>query len=300
MGGGEFSFNYRPEAGEPTTPLFVNGEARDTLSVSDRGLVYGDGLFETISVRGGEPEFWGRHMDRLREGCARLRLGEPNLGELNRETELLINGQCTTQDVDQGIVKIIITRGSGGRGYRALQEPTPTRITAFHLWPEIPDSHALEGIKARRCDLRLGQQPALAGIKHLNRLENVLARAEWDDPDIAEGLLCDQAGNVIEGTMSNFFVEREGTLLTPDLSRCGVAGIIRSVVMEEARSQGIALEEINICYEDVTTADALFLTNSVIGIWPIRELGGKEFAISPTTRTLMDRLETRRRGERSP
>ncbi len=300
MGVGEFFFHYLSEAGKSTSPLFVNGEVRDTLPVSDRGLAYGDGLFETIAVRKGGAEFWRRHMARLREGCARLRLGEPDFGELNRETELLINGQRTTQDVDQGIVKIIITRGSGGRGYRALQEPTPTRNTAFHPWPEIPDSHALEGIKARRCDLRLGQQPALAGIKHLNRLENVLARAEWDDPDIAEGLLCDQAGNVIEGTMSNFFVEREGTLLTPDLSRCGVAGIIRAVVMEEARSQGIALEEINICYEDVTTADGLFLTNSVIGIWPIRELDGREFVISPTTRTLMDRLKTRRRSERSP
>ncbi len=300
MGGGEFSFHYRPEASEPTPPLFVNGEVRDTLPVSDRGLAYGDGLFETITVRGGEPEFWSRHMARLREGCARLRLGEPDLVELNRETELLINGQRTTQNVDQGIVKIIITRGSGGRGYRAPQELTPTRITTFHLWPEIPDSHALEGVKARRCDLRLGQQPALAGIKHLNRLENVLARAEWEDPDIAEGLLCDHDGNAIEGTMSNLFVECKGTLLTPDLSRCGVAGIIRAVVMEEAHSQGIALEEINICYEDVTTADAIFLTNSVIGIWPIRELDGKEFAISPTTRTLMDRLETRRCGERAP
>ncbi len=300
MGGGEFSFHYRTEASEPTPPLFVNGEVRDTLPVSDRGLAYGDGLFETITVRGGEPEFWSRHMARLREGCARLRLGEPDLVELNRETELLINGQRTTQNVDQGIVKIIITRGSGGRGYRAPQELTPTRITTFHLWPEIPDSHALEGVKARRCDLRLGQQPALAGIKHLNRLENVLARAEWEDPDIAEGLLCDQDGNAIEGTMSNLFVECKGTLLTPDLSRCGVAGIIRAVVMEEAHSQGIALEEINICYEDVTTADAIFLTNSVIGIWPIRELDGKEFAISPTTRTLMDRLETRRCGERAP
>ncbi len=111
MGGGEFSFHYRTEASEPTSPLFVNGEVRDTLPVSDRGLAYGDGLFETIAVRGGEPEFWSRHMARLREGCARLRLGEPDLVELNRETELLINGQRTTQNVDQGIVKIIITRG---------------------------------------------------------------------------------------------------------------------------------------------------------------------------------------------
>lgn len=298
MGVGEFSFNYNSEADRPISPLYVNGEARDSLPVSDRGLAYGDGLFETIAVREGRCEFWGRHLARLRGGCARLGLGEPNLGELARESELLINGQRTIHGVEQGILKIIITRGSGGRGYRAPEDPHPTRIVAFHPWPEIPDSHASEGVKIRRCDLQLGHQPALAGIKHLNRLENVLARAEWDDPDIAEGLLCDGEGNVIEGTMSNLFIEREGILLTPDLSRCGVAGIIRAVVMEEARSQGLCVEVTDIRYEDATTADALFLTNSVMGIWPVRELDGHAALISPTTRTLMERLETRRRADR--
>ncbi|MBL6934993.1 MAG: aminodeoxychorismate lyase [Alphaproteobacteria bacterium] len=296
MGVGEFSFQYNSDVDRPSPPLYVNGEAADTLPVSDRGLAYGDGLFETIAVREGKLEFWGRHLARLREGCERLRIPEPDLGELAREAERLLNGQRTIQGVDQGILKIIITRGSGGRGYRAPESPEPTRIVAFHPWPEIPDSHALEGVKIRRCDLQLSHQPALAGIKHLNRLENVLARGEWDDPDIAEGLLCDGEGNVIEGTMSNLFIEREGILLTPDLSRCGVAGIIRAVVMEEASSQGLCVEVTDIRYEDATTADALFLTNSVMGIWPVCELDGKAFVISPTTRALMERLDLRRRA----
>ncbi len=294
MGGGEFSFQCQSDGGKPSPPLFVNGESVDSLPVSDRGLAYGDGLFETIAVRGGKCEFWGRHLARLREGCARLSIPDLDLGELAREAELLLNGQRTGHGVDQGILKIIITRGSGGRGYCASEEPAPTRITAFHPWPEFPASHALDGVKARRCDLQLGQQPALAGIKHLNRLENVLARAEWDDSHIAEGLLCDADGNVIEGVMSNLFVERGGVLLTPDLSRCGVAGIIRAVVMEEARSQGLSVKEADVRYEDAITADGLFLTNSVIGIWPLRDLDGKEFTISPTIRTLMARLESRR------
>ncbi len=298
MGGGEFSFQYQPGTDRPISPLYVNGEARDTLPVSDRGLAYGDGLFETIAVREGKPEFWGRHLARLREGCERLRIVEPDMGELSRESQLLLNGQRTSHGVEQGILKIIITRGSGGRGYRAPEDPHPTRIVAFHPWPDIPETHTSEGVKIRRCDLRLGHQPALAGIKHLNRLENVLARAEWDDPEIAEGLLCDGEGNVIEGTMSNLFMEREGVLSTPDLSRCGVAGIIRAVVMEEAGSQGLSVQVGDIRYEDVMTADALFLTNSVMGIWPVRELDGHAALISPTTRALMERLETRRRNHR--
>jgi len=298
MSDGEFSFHYQPEADRPSPLLFVNGKSRVTLPISDRGLQYGDGLFETIALREGKCEFWDRHLARLREGCARLQLGEPNPDELARETELLINGQRAYEGVEQGIVKIIITRGSGGRGYHVPETLEPTRIVAFHPWPKIPDGHAADGIKVRRCDLQLGRQPALAGIKHLNRLENVLARGEWNNPEITEGLLCDQDGNVIEGTMSNLFIERDGVLLTPDLSRCGVAGIIRAVVMEEAQSQGMAVEVADIPYEDVITANALFLTNSVMGIWPLRELGGAAFVISPTTRMLMERLETRRRNSR--
>lgn len=298
MGVSELPPHYQPVMGPPAPPLFVNGEARDTLPVSDRGLQYGDGLFETIAVREGKLEFWGRHLARLREGCARLGIAEPDLGELSREARRLIDGRRACEGVDRGILKIIVTRGGGGRGYRMPEAASPTRIVAFHPWPEIPDSHARDGVKVRRCALQLGHQPKLAGIKHLNRLENVLARAEWDDPEIAEGLLCDQDGHVIEGVMSNLFVERGGKLLTPDLSRCGVAGIIRAVVMEEARSQGMAVEVADIRYEDVTTAEGLFLTNSVIGIWPVRELEDKKFNLSPATRSLMERLETRRRNDR--
>ena len=298
MGISELPPHYQPVLGQVVTSMLVNGETRNTLPVSDRGLQYGDGLFETIAVREGKTEFWDRHLARLREGCTRLGFDEPDLEELRREMQFLINGQHTREGVDQGILKIIVTRGAGGRGYCVPEAINPTRIVAFHPWPDIPESHAREGVKARRCHLQLGRQSALAGIKHLNRLENVLARAEWDDPEIVEGLLCNEGGYAIEGTMSNLFVERGETLVTPDLSHCGVAGIIRAIVMEEARSQGLSVAVADIRYEDVITAKALFLTNSIIGIWPVRELEGKEFAISSTIRTLMERLKARRRADR--
>jgi 4-amino-4-deoxychorismate lyase len=120
--------------------------------------------------------------------------------------------------------------------------------------------------------MRLGNQPRLAGIKHLNRLENVLAAAESNAADIAEGLLMDKDENVIGGTRSNLFLVSRGKLVTPDLSRCGVAGVQRDRVIAWAARHDIALQVRDIRLDEVLHADELFLVNSVIGIWPIREL----------------------------
>jgi 4-amino-4-deoxychorismate lyase len=121
------------------------------------------------------------------------------------------------------------------------------------------------------CETRLSHQPRLAGIKHLNRLENVLAAAEWQNPDVAEGLLCDSEGNVIEGTRSNLFLVRHGELLTPDLSRCGVAGVQRQRVLDWAATRNLPASVGRVTLQDVLDADEVFLTNSVIGLWPVRE-----------------------------
>jgi 4-amino-4-deoxychorismate lyase len=123
-------------------------------------------------------------------------------------------------------------------------------------------------------------QPALAGVKHLNRLENVLARAEWRDPEIAEGLLCDTDDNVIGGTMSNLFIARRGQLITPDLTRCGVAGVMRDLVMELAQTHGIPLQVTAIGLDDLFDADEVFVVNSVIGVWPVMALGRRSWNTS--------------------
>src|SRR5690606_13424665 len=146
----------------------------------------GDGVFETLAVRDGRCEFWDRHLQRLTRGCEALRLPAPRPDQLGEEAGSLV------RDVRQGVLKIIVTRGSGGRGYRPSREAVPTRILMLSEWPVYPDDWHESGVAVRLCEQRLGSQPALAGIKHLNRLEQVLARMEWDDTDIAEGLLCDQ------------------------------------------------------------------------------------------------------------
>jgi 4-amino-4-deoxychorismate lyase len=175
-------------------------------------------------------------------------------------------------EIDNCAIKIIVTRGISTRGYAPSTQATP-----IHLWdvaplPDYPAEWATHGIKARLCHLRLSQQPRLAGIKHLNRLENVLAASEWDNADIAEGLLMDADGNVIEGVRSNLFAVLNGTLATPSLLACGVAGIQRDRVIAWANSNNVPLEIRALSWDEVINADELFIVNSLIGVWPVREL----------------------------
>ena len=143
--------------------------------------------------------------------------------------------------------------------------------------PDYPPECSFLGVDARVCDLRLGWQPRLAGIKHLNRLENVLARNEWCDPAIREGLLLDHAGNVIEGTMSNLLIIDQGRVLTPVLDRCGVAGVMREMLLEAAFDLQLPIEIRALSLDDVLQADEVGLCNSLIGLWPVKSLGTRRW-----------------------
>ena len=266
-------------SGQPLTTL-VNGEALDCIPGSDRGLLYGDGVFETMAVQNGSCCNWSRHQTRLQAGCERLAIPAVDAGLLAAESRRLVAGAA------RGVLKIIVTRGSGGRGYRVPGRPVPTRILQLHPWPEIAPSCAATGVVARLCNTRLGLNPALAGIKHLNRLEQVLARQEWDDPDIMEGLLMDADGCLIEGTMSNLFLVRNGVLQTPDLRSCGVAGIMRSVILDLAGQQALQTRVCELRSADLAQADEVFLTNSLIGIWPVTAIDDKRYRKGPLTQRL--------------
>ena len=140
------------------------------------------------------------------------------------------------------------------------------------------------------CNLRLAHQPQLAGVKHLNRLENVLAAAECLTDGIAEGLLLDTADNLIAGTRSNLFLIKNGTLYTPDLSLCGVAGLQRERVMNWATQHDVECKITNLKIEDLLAADEVFLVNSVIGLWPVREIAGLKRENFPISLTIQDWL----------
>lgn len=251
----------------------------------DRGLHYGDGLFETIKVEDGSPEFWDRHLARLAEGCERLGIAAPEGDTLGREAGRLCAGDR------RSVLKIIVTRGAGGRGYRPPERPVPTRILSRHPWPDHAPAAWREGVVVRVCTTRLATQPLLAGIKHLNRLEQVMARREWDDPVIGEGLMLDTDGFVVDGTMSNLFIVAGGRLATPDLSLSGVAGVMRAVVLEAAAKLKVPAEVTRLTLDRVRAADEAFLTNSLIRIWPVRELDGKRYRLGGLVRRLAKEVE---------
>jgi 4-amino-4-deoxychorismate lyase len=263
--------------------ILVNGQASDVVPVADRGLSYGDGLFETIAVRHGEPQLWSRHMQRLAEGCRRLELPEPDTDQLRAET------QRVTGQTARAVVKIVLTRGTGARGYRPDGAIAPTRIVQGLPWPAHNGEPARDGVAVRWCNMRLARQPRLAGLKHLNRLEQVMARAEWRD-EYAEGLMRDTEGLVIEGTMSNLFLVHEGVLVTPDLSQSGVAGVMRAAVLDLAATLGIPSAMQPVTTAMVEGAQELFLTNSLIGLWPVMRLETRNYVVGKITQTLQEAL----------
>lgn len=255
--------------------ILINGVPQECVDATDRGLAYGDGVFRTLIVRDGNAVAWSHHCAKLSQDCAALKLPQPDFSVLASEVS------AATQSGGEHAVKIIITRGKGPRGYTPPRAVETCRIVISGPGPRYPAEFSTTGVRLRVCSLRLAAQPALAGVKHLNRLENVLARSEWDDSAVPEGLLLDAAGNVVSGTMSNVIILEGEHLLTPDLSRCGVAGVTRRRVMAAARREGIACLEAEISLSRLRAADAVVLVNSLIGVWPARELDGKALGTYP-------------------
>ena len=241
--------------------MIINGLLGDSLNANDRGLMYGDGVFRTLRISQGKPLLWPQHYNKLQHDCAALAFECPAIKALEDELMQLI------QPDTNGIAKIIITRGPSSRGYMPTVNPQVSRILSLSPLPEYPATYAKQGIKVHVCNLRLAHQPRLAGIKHLNRLENVLAAAECSAPDIAEGILLDMENHVIEGTRSNLFWVQNGKLYTSDLSQCGVAGLQRDRVIEYAQQQGWACAIGNFKLSELFAADEIFVVNSLIGLW---------------------------------
>jgi 4-amino-4-deoxychorismate lyase len=264
--------------------VLVNGKSSTSITALDRGLHYGDGLFETIAAVGGRPCLWQRHMQRLSSGCERLGIPFPGSDLLYAEAIRELT------DCEQGVLKIIITRGQGGRGYQPPPQSSPSRIVHCVPWPDYPDEARERGVSARICSTRLDHCPEIAGIKHLNRLQQVMASREWDDPEIAEGLMLDTGDHLIEGTRSNLFLVKGGVLYTPNLQQCGVAGVMRGLVMDMAEELGIQVQVTNLKLQDIWDSEAQFLTNSLIGIWPIREIDGRAFAVNAIDAALKQRV----------
>lgn len=264
--------------------ILINGKTNDLINVLDRGLQYGDGLFETIAIFQNELLCWDEHIARLVQGCERLKLSTPDVQQLKNEA------LSFSSSAEKAVLKIILTRGQGGRGYAPPDKTDVTRIVALYPWPQHPAENTDSGINTRLCQIRYSQNPLLAGIKHLNRLEQVLARSEWDDTDICEGIVMDTDDNIIEGTMSNIFYAKGNTLFTPDLSASGIKGIIRQKIIELSANLNIEISIQKIALPELLDADEIFICNSIIGVWPVKRIDVQEYQPGKMTALIKQKL----------
>ena len=250
--------------------ILVNGEQLDSVSALDRGVQYGDGLFETIAVYQQTPLAFDLHLQRLKKGCERLGISYPDESLLYDECVLLAKAQ------HKAVIKLIVSRGEGGRGYMPPPAAEPTRITQLFPWPEQPSNYSQDGVITGICEGRLSRNPMLAGIKHLNRLEQVMLKKEVSQR-YPEALVMDTSDKVIEGIMSNIFIVHGNKLITPSLEQAGVDGVIRSAILMHSKSMDLMTEVSELVVEDVLSADEFFFCNSLIGIWPVKELKDRQF-----------------------
>lgn len=243
----------------------LNGEPVATGAFSDRGLHFGDGLFETLAVINGVPCLWERHFLRLTSGCERLDLPTPDAALLLDEAQRLCSG------VGRGVLKIILTAGPVERGYARSGHIAPSRWLQCSPWPSVSPYIDDLPLHLQLCRTRLGTQPRLAGIKHLNRLEQVLARNELRAP-AHEGVVCNLRGEVVEGIASNLLARLDGTWRTPPLHDCGVAGVVRGMFLDAANDAGETVSEASMSVDELRRAEALFVSNSLLGIRRVARL----------------------------
>lgn len=251
---------------------FRHRSGEDGLDAMQRGLAYGDGLFETMRARGGIVALWHAHFERLAAGCRRLGLDPPQEAALVAERDRLIAAE------PDAVLKLMLWRRATGRGY------DPAGETASHrTWRSAPlPSHCTSPLRVRWCKLALARQPALAGLKTMNRLEQVLARSEWMGKEWDEGLLCDNEGLVISAIAGNLFAVIDGRLVTPALDRCGIAGVFRAWILAQPDPE-LRIEVRDILRDEIERATELFLTNAVRGIRPIGTLARHRYATGAVT-----------------
>lgn len=269
------------------TQVLINGIASGYVSVTDRGLQYGDGVFETIACAGNAPVFIQQHLNRMESSARRLEIPFPDRQLFLDDINCLLRGGNSS-----GIIKLILTRGHGKRGYRYEARQVPTRICMLSAWPDYVADWREHGIVTRFCRTQVSINPRLAGIKSLNRLDSVLASSELGTA-FNEGFLSDIDDNVIEGTMSNIFAVLDNALVTPDLSRCGVNGIMREQIIDIAHNNNIKVVTRNITRDELLESREIFVSNSVIGACVVKQLEKQIYNKDTMTKTINKLLDRR-------
>ncbi len=268
--------------GALTTSTLVNGVPGDTVSVDERALHYGDGLFETMRCRDGQVRWLDLHLARLARGCERLGIAMPDRDQLRRELAQLVQGQ------QRCLLKLIVTRGvATGRGYRPSGAEQPTRILRRYAWPPAPAAD----YRVHHSPIRLGRNVALAGIKHLNRLEQVLAQQVAARAGVDEALQSTESGQLVAGTMSNVFLVDDNRWLTPPIIDCGVGGITRTLVLQHAAALGIEVREQPLTSADALATPAIVLSNVRLGLQAVHWYEGRRLSVPASMTRLWEAID---------
>lgn len=253
----------------------VDGRPEREVPIDDRGLLYGDHLFETIAFVGHSAPLWEKHMARLEAGAGRLLMPVPDTDRLAADSDSLVAGH------PRSVVRITFTRGSGGRAYTPPASVTPRRLVSRRPWPATLDRQRAKGIEVDVSPVRLAVGGELAGVKHGNRLEQVLAAEHARRAGHDEALLFDADDNLVEAVSGNLIVWLEGRAVTPPIDRCGVRGVGLGWLREQA---GVRIDEDRLGPGDLERAEAIVVINSVAGIRPVRALGGRLLPVSEACR----------------
>ena len=262
-----------------TINYLINGSFDHIISPFDRGFAYGDGVFRTMKMVDGLPESWPQHYQKLVADCAAINIVCPSAELLMSDLQQLFSSVNMSEN-QLAVAKIIITRGEGNRGYTPPAITAPMRVVTKSDMPTYSEQRYSEGVNLTVCETRLAPQPKLAGIKSLNRLENVLARMEWQEPTIADGILLDNEGNVIECTAANIFARFGTTLITPSLTQCGIAGITRQRIIELAPTLSLKTSIKAIDLPTLLAADEVIICNSLYGAWQVKSVREKTIKIA--------------------
>jgi|SRR5580658_345831 4-amino-4-deoxychorismate lyase len=251
------------------SPVLINGRPSESISWDDRAVLYGDGLFETISCVRGRARWLELHLERLQRGLTRLRIAFAAFDILREEIR-----QIAAASAEDCLVKVVVSRGPATRrGYAPAGDEQPTRIVSRHPWPAAAPVPA--GFRVGISAVCLGTNPLLAGLKHLNRLEQVMAQMECTERQLSEVLMLTGTRHVISGSMSNVFFVTEHGLITPDLQLCGVEGVMRRVVLTTAARAGLSVQVRPVESAELAGVAEAFVTNVRLGLQSVHWLDGR-------------------------
>lgn len=246
--------------------------------IQDRALHYGDGLFETMLLESEKIPFWDLHYRRLSESAQRLSIKCPDKAWFEKQLEAYLDLKKNL------VIKILLSRGSGGRGLMLPDELTPNIYLLHYPYAK---SDKIQHVKAIISEITLPKNKNLAGLKHLNRLDYVMATQALNRlPDYNEAILCDDDGYIIEGIVHNVFFVKNNEICTPDLSDCGVEGICRQLIIKKLKNKNIDVNIGRFSIESILTASECFFCNSVQGIRPVILIQDKVLGIGPVSQQL--------------